>query len=144
RAQPANARRADALPARAGDCEPRHADRGSVPADAWTIERVLRGSNRRVGKGAPLQILHACKISRAVPTRSAFRVGKTCPRLRSGIAIDPVYTFLHASDFAHPTGSDAWTLPARVRTSAVAQRQPQIDRQHAGRVLVFQEPFRHS
>src|SRR5436309_14757610 len=40
RAQPANARGADALSARAGHCKTRHADRGSVPPDAWTLERT--------------------------------------------------------------------------------------------------------
>jgi hypothetical protein len=45
----------------------------------------------RVGKGAPLQIFHTCNISRTVATCSAFRVGKTCPRLRTGIALDAAY-----------------------------------------------------
>jgi hypothetical protein len=44
-----------------------------------------------VGKGALLQIFRTCNISRAVATCSAFRVGKTCPRLRTGIAIDAAY-----------------------------------------------------
>src|ERR1700731_138656 len=45
----------------------------------------------RVGHCAHLLVMLFSEVPGTMPTRSAFRVGKTCPRLRPGIAIDAAY-----------------------------------------------------
>ena len=64
-----------------------------------------------MGNGAPLQLFRTCNISGAVATCSAFRVGKTCPRLRTGIAIKAAYVARARIEAAKETGLEKNEFP---------------------------------